>query len=89
MGAPWDIGSRAPDRNLFGSAANFAAQPFEQNEYVMPPCSCCPAGRAGSTVIPQTGSTTVPVPLVPVTSSSSEARAGVLERRRRATARRS
>ena len=39
-----------------GAASNFALQPSEQNKYVFPLRIEVPAGRAGSTVMPQTGS---------------------------------
>jgi hypothetical protein len=46
-----------PLTNPAGFAENFAAQPFEQKYHVFPPCSTFAAARAGSTLIPQTGST--------------------------------
>jgi hypothetical protein len=44
------------EANFSGSFRNLSAQPFEQKYHVFPPCSAFAAARAGSTLIPQTGS---------------------------------
>ena len=52
--APMPCGPRLSQPS--GSAANFVRQPGEQNQYVLPLCSCDVFGGPGTTVIPQTGS---------------------------------
>ncbi len=59
--APWPQQASAaggPARYFAGSARNFATQCVEQKWYVVPACATEPAARAGSTVMPHTGSIT-------------------------------